>query len=140
MAEVVGLTSGLLTVIAFAFNASRSVYETLSSFNSRRDAVRAIQADLGSLVAVLSSIRDQAQNSSNVEKFEPLRQPAYSCATICEELREMLDLCMAHSTDEHSSVRDWLKMQYHEKSFDDMKKRLASYKAILSIAFDCVIM
>jgi len=47
----------------------------------------------------------------------------------------MLDACTQHTNDVHASVRDWLKMQFHGKSFADMKQRLASYKSTLNIAF-----
>jgi hypothetical protein len=138
MAEPIGLASGLLTLIIFAYDTSKSVYDIVSSFKSQRKVIKDVQADLNSLITVLTSIRDQAQRSSGLERLEPLRQPLNCCATTCKEMREMLDACTAHSTDERNSVRDWLKMQYHEKGFEDMKKRLASYKSTLSIAFESI--
>jgi hypothetical protein len=53
-------------------------------------------------------------------------------------MREMLDACKTHSKDGQASVRDWLKRQYREKSFDDMKNRLSSYKTTLAIAFQSI--
>jgi len=57
------------------------------------------------------------------------------CTTTCQEMREMLDECTKHAKDGWDSVRDWLNMQYRERSFQDMKQRLASYKSTPSIAF-----
>ena len=47
----------------------------------------------------------------------------------------MLNACTKHAKDNRDSIRDWLNMQYREKSFEDVKQRLASYKSTLSIAF-----
>ena len=60
--------------------------------------------------------------------------------TACQEMHEMLDACNIHGTDGRNSVRDWLSIRYHEKSFEDMKQRLLSYKSTLCIAFDTIVM
>jgi hypothetical protein len=138
MAEAVGLASGLLTLVVFALDASKSLYEAISSFKSQRKMIKDVLADLEALVTVLATIRERAQHTQEVMKLEPLRRPLECCATTCQEMREMLDACMSHSKDGQASVRDWLKMQYREKSFDDMKNRLSSYKTTLVIAFQSI--
>lgn len=138
MAEAVGLASGLLTLIIFAYDKSKSLYEAVSSFKSQRKTIKDVLADLGSLVTVLEKINEQAQRSQEVERLEPLREPLNCCATTCHEMHEMLDACTTHSKEGWDSVRDWLNMRYHEKSFEDMKKRLASFKSTLSIAFESI--
>jgi len=138
MAEAVGLASGLLTLIIFAYDTSKSLYEAISSFKSQRKTIKDVLADLDSLVTVVEKIREQAQSSEEIEKLESLREPLNCCATTCHEMHEMLDACTKHSQDGRASVRDWLNMQYHEKSFEDMKKRLASFKSTLSIAFQLI--
>ena len=132
MAEAVGLASGILTLAVFAFDASKSLYEAISSFKNQRQTIKDVLADLD------ATIRERAQRPTEVAKLEPLRQPLTSCATTCKEMREMLDACTAHSKDGQASVRDWLKMRYREKSFDDMKNRLSSYKTTLVIAFQSI--
>jgi hypothetical protein len=138
MAEAVGLASGILTLVVFAFNTSKSLYEAVSSFKSQRKAVKDFQTDLESLLIILSSIREQAQRSSEVARLEPLRVPLDCCATTCAEMREMLVACTAHSKEGRDSVRDWLNMRYKEKTFEDVRKRLASYKSTLNIAFESI--
>ena len=138
MAEAVGLASSLLALTIFAYDTSKSLYEAVSSFKSQRKTIKDVEDDLLSLVTVLGSIREQAQCAQEVEILEPLRQPLNCCATVCGEMREMLDACTTHSKEGRDSVRDWLKMQYRGKSFEDMKQRLASYKSTLSIAFESI--
>ncbi|KAH5617543.1 hypothetical protein HBI23_254250 [Parastagonospora nodorum] len=138
MAEAVGLASGLLTLVVFVFDASKSLYEAIYNFKSQRQTIKDVLADLDALVAVLTAIRERAQRPTEIAKLEPLWQPLECCATTCREMREMLDACTAHSKDGHDSVRDWIKLQYREKSFDDMKKRLSSYKTTLIVAFQSI--
>jgi hypothetical protein len=138
MAEAIGLASGILTLVLFTYDTSKSLYEAVSSFKSQRKTVKDILTDLDSLVTILASIRVQAQRSSEVTRLEPLREPLNCCATICQEMREMLDACTTHSNKGRDSVRDWLNMRYKEKTFEDVSKRLASYKSTLTIAFQSI--
>lgn len=138
MAEAVGLASALVTLAIFAYETSKSLHEAISSFKSQRQAIKDVLADLDSLVAVLTTIREHAQHSQDVKALEPLRKPLTICTAICQDMREALDACTTHSKDGHASVRDWLKMRYREKGFDDMKNRLASYKSTLIIAFHLI--
>jgi Fungal N-terminal domain of STAND proteins len=135
MAEPIGVASGILALTIFAYNTSKTLYEAVASFKSQRKTITDLQADLGSLIVVVNSIRDQVQASRETDKFEPLRQPLQCCATICQEMRGMLSICTAYGKGNRDSVRDWLNMQYREKSFEDMKKRLGSYQSTLCIAF-----
>jgi hypothetical protein len=118
-----------------SFESSKSLYEAVSSYKSQRKIVKDVQTDLGSLVTVIDSIRQQARGSQDDDKFEPLRHPLQCCQATCQEMQEMLDVCTRHAKDGRDSVRDWLNMQYRAKSFADMRQRFASYKSTLSIAF-----
>jgi Fungal N-terminal domain of STAND proteins len=120
-----------LALTIFAYNTSKSLYEAVSSFRSQRRTIQDVQTDLGSLIAVLGLIRESEDDT----KFEPLRQPVQCCTTTWQDMQEMLNECTKHAKDGRDSIRDWLNMQYHEKSVQDMKQRLASYKSTLSIAF-----
>lgn len=140
MAEPVGLASGLLALTVAAYKTSKSLYEAVSSFQSQRKTIKDFQTDLQSLIAVLGKVYEQVQSSQDIERLESLRKPLYCCMTACQEMCEMLDACTIHGTDGRNSVRDWLSMRYREKSFEDIKQRLLSYKSTLSIAFDLIMM
>ncbi|KAK5215126.1 hypothetical protein LTR96_011229 [Exophiala xenobiotica] len=132
----VGEAASVLALAIFAYDTSKSLYEAVSSFKSQRKAIQDLQADLGALVTVLDLIGQQIRGSNEEHKFEPLRQPIRCCTSTCEDMQEMLNTCTRHTKDDHDSMRDWLKMQFHGKNFADMKQRLASYKSTLSIARD----
>lgn len=138
MAEAVGFASALLGLTVFTLNTSKSLYDAVSSFKSQRKTIKDLQNDISSLVTVLGSVQAQAQMSQEVERLEPLRTPLECCLTTCQDMRDMLDACTKHSETGRDSVRDWINMRYHEKSFDDMKQRLASYRSTLSITFESI--
>lgn len=106
MAEAVGLASGLLTLVVFTFNASKSLYKAISSLKSQRQTIKDILVDLDALVILLTTVHERAQRPTETGKLEPLRQPLEYCATTCKEMREMLDACTAHSKDGQASVRN----------------------------------
>lgn len=137
MAEV-GVASAVLSLSIFAFKTSKSLYEAISSFKSQRKTILDVQVDLKSLVDILGKITEQAQRPQEVEKLEPLRDPLKCCTVTCQEMSKMLEEATRHSKDGSDCVRVWLSMRYHEKSFEDIKNRLASYKSTLGIAFQLV--
>lgn len=138
MAEVIGLASGLLTLTIFASETSKSLYEAVSSFKSQRKTIIDVQVDLKSLVDILGKITEQAQLPREVERLEHLRNQVNCCTVTCQEMHKMLEQATRHSKEGSDSVRVWLSMRYHEKSFEDMKNRLASYKSTLAIAFQLI--
>ena len=135
MAEAIGVTSGILTLVVVAYNTSKSLYDAVSSFKNQRKIIQDIQSDLSALTAVLTLIREQVRASPDSTKFEPLQQPLQCCRTTCQEMLDMLNQCRKHATDNHDSVRDWLALQYRGTNLDVLKQRLASYKSTLSITF-----
>ena len=112
MVTGIGEAAGLLALTMFALNASKSLFEAVSSFKNQRKSIQVLQADLGALVPALDLVRQQVQNSENESKFEPLQEPVECCGKTCQEMQEMLDKCIKHAKDGRDSLRDWLKMQY----------------------------
>lgn len=135
MAEVIGVVSGVLTLVISALKTTQAVYDTVTSFKSQRKTIQDVQTDLGALIAVLELISQQIQASETRGKFELLRQPIECCTTTCQEMQDTLSACMKHAKGGGISVRDWINMRYRGKDFEDIKQRLASYKSTLSITF-----
>jgi hypothetical protein len=140
MAELVGAASAFLSLALFAYETSKSLYETVSSFRSQPKTIRDLLCELKSLVSIIESVQNLSQDSREIARLEPLRQPLECCSVTCQELQDMLNTCTKHSQDGRNSVRDWINMRYHEKSFEEMKQRLASYKSTLSITFESITM
>lgn len=138
MAEGIGIASGIITLIVATHKASKALHEAVSSFKNRPKEVKDVLAELDSLEIVLSTIGQQVERSGRADSFGLIRNPLDFCAAECQDMHAMLDECTSNSRDGHASVRDWIKMRYHEKSLNDMRGRLASYKSTLDIAFQTV--
>lgn len=138
MAAELGATASILAITLFAFNTSKSFHDVVCSFNSRRKEVKDILTDLNSLVLVLESIHQHIQSLRNDTGFEPLREPLNCCTAVCQEMQNMLQECTKHTSDNNASIRDWLSMRFHEKSFSDMRQKLGCYKSTLTITFASV--
>ncbi|KAJ5088693.1 hypothetical protein N7456_012309 [Penicillium angulare] len=138
MAELVGTVSAVLSLAIFAFDTSKTLHDAVTSFKSQRKAIKDLQLDLESLNSILGSVQRLAEDTRDVQKLEPLRQPLNCCLKACQEMNNMLQSCQSHSKGEHDSIRDWLRMKYNEKSFDEMKQQIASYKATLNICLGAI--
>ncbi|EXJ81503.1 hypothetical protein A1O1_07720 [Capronia coronata CBS 617.96] len=134
----VGEAASILALATFAYDTSKKLYEVVSSFKSRRTDIQEVQSSLTALVSVLELVQQQILESGDECKYKPLCQPMQCCISTCEDMQKSLDACTQRPNDVHASIRDWLKMQFHGKSFADMKQRLASYQSTLSIAFASV--
>ncbi|KAJ6088412.1 hypothetical protein N7486_009673 [Penicillium sp. IBT 16267x] len=133
-----GEASAILTLTIFAFDASKSLYEAISRFKSQRKTIQDLRSDLISLTNVLTSVHTQAQSPEEAKRLEPLRQPIDCCWRICQELHETLPASEKQSAWGRDKLQAWLKVEYHGKSIEDMKQRLASYKSTLCINFDLI--
>lgn len=136
MAEVLGVVSSVLAIATVAVQLSISTYETIASFRSQRQDIQDVQSDLAALTVVLEHILKQGEATPDDQRFETLKVPLSCCEKILREIHESLAECTRHAKDHRDSVRTWLKLHYREKSFNEAKERLSSYKATLCVAFD----
>ena len=138
MADPLSVTSSVLAIATVAFQLSKSTYTTISSFRSQRQDVQAIQSDTAALAFVLELICRQIEKSPKDKHFDALKEPVLCCTTILKDIHDCLAECTRHAKNERDSVRTWLKLQFREKTFAEMKERLSSYKNTLCVAFDTI--
>ncbi|OJJ43209.1 hypothetical protein ASPZODRAFT_169523 [Penicilliopsis zonata CBS 506.65] len=138
MAEALGTASAVLGLAILVYDSSHTLHDAISSFKSQRKTIKDLRSDLVSLDALLVTIKNHAERSEDPKRLEPLRQPLDCCLHACQEMHEKLKTSTRYSTNGHNSLRDWLQMQYQGKNFEQMKQRIASYKATLSISFSCI--
>ena len=131
MAEVIGITAGLIGIASFAFQTSKELYNFVNSIQNAPQTIRDLKAELIALGPILSSI--QQVITSDASRFEDVRYPLHQCGMVCFHLRSLLQQCTEHSATGRSA-RDWVKMQYKGKTIDGYKGQLASYKATIGIA------
>lgn len=89
MAEPISLASGLLTLAAFAFKCSISLYETAKSLQSHQQRVRDLVEELSALGAVLSSLTETVNALSDID-FSALKVPLLRCGNACQDYEKVL--------------------------------------------------
>lgn len=133
MAEVVGLTSGLVTLASFAFQSSITLYETVKSFNSHPKRVRDLLEELESLIAVLDPLKDIITTSAGTS-LPALDLPLKRCGNACKEFEQQLVKCLSRSGGDRKSFRDWARLRYMSDDIDGFRRLLAGYKLTINIA------
>jgi len=133
MADPLSVSSSVLALVTFAFQASVTLYTTIRSFQSQDKKARALKDELGDLTGVLQSLLETVNNNSDID-FEALKLPLYRCGKTCEEYGDLVARCTKHSTTERSSVRDWVTQTYLRGDINDFKEMLAGYKSTINIA------
>ena len=134
MEEALSASSSLITLAGFAFKASKSLYQTVESFESVKRTIRELRSDLESLTQVLHNLREVADQ--NEAELAALKLPLLRCGKICNRLEETINNCTTHSDGETKSFRDQTKLQYRGGDITDLRATLAGYKATIGIALD----
>jgi hypothetical protein len=130
MAESISLAASLVALAGFASQTSKSLYETIDSFNSSKRAIRELRGELEALNYELQALQQVA--AGNEKTFETLKLPLLRCAKICRQFEDMINQV---STDQqHTSLGDWAKLQYMGSDISHFKNTLAGYRATIKIA------
>lgn len=132
MAEIIGISSGLLTLVAFALQSSRLLCRTVKDFRSSQRTIRELVEQLEALEIVLESLNDAVTNTS--VDLSSLKLPVLRCGKACEELKTIMDQCVAHSGKPKVSFRDWAKLKYMGDDILAFKNTVAGYKSTITIA------
>ncbi|KAJ9481090.1 hypothetical protein VN97_g12416 [Penicillium thymicola] len=132
MAEVVGTASAITSFVALALQSSIVLYQTIQSLQSRDKEIRELRHELEALQGVLLALDESIDNLDG--ELASLEQPLMRCKSACEEFNTLIRGCTTHSTEDHGSRRDWLKLRYMGEDISGFKNMLAGYKSTISIA------
>jgi hypothetical protein len=133
MAEPIGLASGLLTLAAFAFQASITLYKTLQSFQFHPKQLRDLKEELEALSGVLGSLTETVNATTDVD-LSALDLPLLRCGNACKEFEREIMKCSSRSGGNRTSFRDWAKLRYMGDNIDGFRQLLAGYKSTINIA------
>ncbi|KAF2176781.1 hypothetical protein K469DRAFT_645268 [Zopfia rhizophila CBS 207.26] len=132
MAEPIGIASGLLTLVGFALQCSKSLYQAIESFQSNHRTIRQLKEELDALYEVLHSLHEVI--AAGDTGLSSLKLPLLRCGKACKEFEEVIAKCTAHSGGPRTSFRDWAKLMYMGNDIVGFKNMLASYKSTIAIA------
>ena len=131
--DPISVSSGVLTLLAFAFKSTVTLYTTIRSFRSQDRDIRALRDELSDLGKVLESLQETASSYATVD-LDGLKLPLLRCGKACEEYGEIIARCTKHSDGSRPSVRDWVTQKYLQGDINQFREMLAGYKATINVA------
>lgn len=135
MAEPISLASGLLTLSAFAFKSSVTLYETIQSFRNHPKNVRDLNNELVALNGFLDSLTETVNVATDVD-LSALSVPLLRCGNACKEFEQQLLKCSSRSGGNGMSLRGWAQLRYMGDGIDNFRNMLAGYKSTIAIALN----
>jgi len=141
MAEAIGPAASVIGIATLAYSSSKALYELLNGIHQAPKTLEFLKTDLDALQKLLSSLKVELKHKPDQNLSDGLKQclkeverSLKGCSKACDEFREKLSKITSHSTEQHTSLRDKVKLQFQEKEITTLRYRLASYKATLNIA------
>ncbi|EEY24043.1 hypothetical protein HYQ46_003107 [Verticillium longisporum] len=125
MAEIVGLSSGVLALAASALKSSAKLYETIKDIRSHPHQVRELLTELASLNLVLRKLSETGDLQLDVD-LTALTLTLTQCRQSCDEVEaQLLDSCSRSSPD-RTSFRDWAKLKFNgsDAHLDHIQQKL----------------
>ncbi|WPH00600.1 Hypothetical protein R9X50_00343000 [Acrodontium crateriforme] len=133
MAEIIGVTSGIVALVSFGMSASITLHNTIQSIRNHTKNVRELRNELEALRDVLQHLKTSVDADISAD-VTVLELPLYRCGTACNEFNALVLKCTGNSTETRSSFRDWAKLQYMGNDINGFKNALAGYKSTIQIA------
>ena len=132
MADPISLSSGLLALALFAFQSSKTLFDTFNSFQNNPRTVRELKEELAALSGVLESLHETLKH--NESSLLALKLPLLSCGKACVEFEKIVAKCTAHSQKSKTSFRDRARLNYWGKDIAGFQSLIAGYKSTIMIA------
>ncbi|KAJ5219047.1 uncharacterized protein N7498_001146 [Penicillium cinerascens] len=133
MAEVIGISSGVAGLLAFALESSRTLFSTVQSLRNREKAIRDLREALQDLEEVLKILQESI-NTSPFLNTGIIERPLDRCCKACNDFNTLIMKCSERSTDDHFSIRDWAKLRYMGEDVTGFQNMLCGYKSTITIA------
>ncbi|OQV10378.1 hypothetical protein CLAIMM_14390 [Cladophialophora immunda] len=132
MADPISLSSGLLALIVFALQSSRTLYQEIRGFQNQAKVVRELKEELEALDGVLQTLHDTI-NTDSID-LTMLELPLLQCGKACKEFQGLVAKLTRSSNEAKPSWRDWAKLKYMGDDITGFKDMLAGYKSTITIA------
>ena len=144
-AEALGLTASIIAIADVAYQSSKRLYELINNFRTASQTLSDLHADLSAVQQLLRSLKDALENTNDTSLSDGLRvclqdfEPSMEAfSKVCDEFREKVAQITSHSTKDHVSWRDKVRLEFEEKGIMAFKYRLGSHKLTINIALGLV--
>jgi hypothetical protein len=143
MTDPLSIAAGVITVASVAYSSTKNLYEFIQAIKGAPKTLEDTNADLAALQQVLNSLEEELKDKPDTELPDGLKKlledvkPALEeCTKTCNEFRAKLAKVTSHTTEDHTSKRDMIKLHFQDKEILAFKYRIASLKATLSLALE----
>ena len=134
MTNFVDFVSKLMTLITFALQSSKILYQTIESFKNNRKIIRNFREELKTFDEILQSLTKTATN--NETHFDIFKFFLFWCDITCKDFETIIIKCTAHFDESKTNFRDWVKLIYMSENIIKFRNMLAKYKITIDIALD----
>ena len=133
MADPLSATSAFVGLVAFSYQASKALHDTIKSYHQNPKCVRDLRDELSALENVLLLLK-QSLSTSGEAGYAPLKSPVRRCGRACEQFAQALEKCSRPIQADGSSFRGWLKIRWMGSDIHGFKDTLVGYKSTIVIA------
>ena len=135
--DPISLLAGFIAIVTAALQSSHSLYEEIKSFKGYPPKVQRLIEELfalGNLLTALKAVLETAQSVD--DELISLGFSIKRCGNACQDVKEVLLKCTAHSNQAKASFRDWVKFKYMDGDINDFRDTISVYKSTISIALN----
>lgn len=139
MVDPIGLSIGLIGLVATAWHTARRVNEFVESIEGAPKAISALSKEVNSLTAILSNLRElmareeQAKNPNQLRFVRLLEIPLENCTRVLHEIQIFLQPFV--KSDSRWKAFAW---RFKQSGLQTLQNLLIAYKGSLEIAITTI--
>ena len=140
MAEAIGLTSAILSLVTTAYSSCQKLYSTVDGVRNAPKHIALISSDLEDFYLVLGTFQallDDEEFSAGIVQYaqsENLCKVLEDCVVVFKNLETIISEYQAHGKDPAISTWQRLKYKFKESEIKDQRRNLSDCKATLNLA------
>ncbi len=144
MAEAIGLTASLITLMTVAYTSCKTLHVTYSSIRGAPKQIQRISYDLDQFSYAaeapswLLDHEGSIPEAFDASRFVGLEKALLTSLSVFAELRAVLDAFKQSGPTSGMSKRKRLKWTFKEKEIVDLRETLNAQKLNLDLAFSCL--
>ena len=140
MAEAIGLTSAILSLVTTAYSSCQKLYSTFDGVRNAPKHIAVISNDLEDFYLVLGTIQallDDEEFSVGLVQYaqsKNLCKVLEDCISVFKDFETIISEYQAHSKDPATGTWQNLKWTFKESKIKDLRRNLSGCKATLNLA------
>ena len=141
MADPISITGTSLAVASLLYSTCRTICDIIGSYKKAPKEYQDLTQDLNALQSPLSSLQnslrgtnDSSLSPEQLESLKYLELPLKSCNNACEDFKKKLSSMTSHSTEDHTSFWDRLRLHFNKSDVTFLREKLNTAKGTIQVA------